>query len=213
MSRTITKVLNPEKTKFEYQHLFHYPYRMIDAFKVKENPPNLSIFEQRVRSIMNNITIWDFGGSAGIDFFRFRPINCNWIIWEVPEATKFFRENIHEKNLSWNESRLNLDINDNKDVILFSRQAIQYLPSPLKFIKDNLDKVKSLCLMDLLIGKETALVEQVGVGPCWIIGLDDLKVLLTEFDIEIETRKTEFWEVNTTGVETLPAINLLAIRK
>lgn len=213
MSREITGLLDPKKTKFEYDHKFYLEHRLNDALVYKNNPSRLNDTENMLVKILDDKTVWDVGGSAGPNFFKIaKNKRCNWIIWEVKESVEYFKKNLKAKGLEFKEINKKLYDEYNGERVLFSRQALQYFENPLDFLKENIKDVKYICLMDLLVGKETFLTYQERVGPCWILGLDDVKKLLYDFNLNI-IENGNFWDTNNSGKQVLPTLNIFGVKK
>lgn len=216
MSRKISNVLNPETTNFDYSsHKFYYKHRLDDALKYKDNPEQFKGISGEFQKMIDGMEIWDFGGSCGIDYFLHRPNNCTWVVWEQKETVDFC--NIYLKdypNLIFRETKNKLNRVTDKDIAIFTRSVLSYLPSPLTWLTENIKKVNIVMIKELCVGKETYLTTQEGVGPFWVFGLEELKEIFKEdFDIKIEMEENSFWEIDETGKENYNPIKLLAIRK
>ena len=160
MSRTITKRLNLEDTKFEYPHNFHYECRLTDALNEKDKITNLNVLQKTFKDYIEGQEVWDFGGAGGLGYFILKPKDTTWVVWELPPVVDY------------------------------------------------------MLLGGVYMGKETVLVEQERVGPCWIIGLNDLKKLFGDkFRVMYKETETPMWEVNNTDVEVYNNFDVLAIRK
>lgn len=214
MSRKLIRTLNPEETKFEYPHLFHYENRLKDALKEKGNTTNLSPLKQKFKELCKGKEVWDFGGSGGLAYFTLKPENAFWVVWEVPETVDYMRQQIIDDHIIFEYTRDILKKQTDREVGFYTSKTIHYLKNPLKFLKDNVKKIDFLLLNSLYCGRETRLVEQEDVGPCWIIGLDDIKEILEkDFNVFIREEKGQMWEVNNTDVIVYPNHDILAIRK
>jgi putative methyltransferase (TIGR04325 family) len=214
MSRTITRRLNLEDTKFEYPHNFHYKYRLIDALEEKNKVTILNVLEKTFLDYIEGQEVWDFGGAGGLAYFIFKPKNVTWVVWEMPEVVDYMRTQEIDENISFKYTQEILFPETDKKIGLYSNGTINYLPNPLKFIKENLENVEYMFLDGVYIGKETALVEQERVGPCWILGLNDLKKIFRDkFRTMYREEEGPMWEVNNTDVEVYHNFDILAIRK
>lgn len=215
MSRTITRRLNFEDTKFEYPHNFHYECRLKDALDEKDKITNLNVLQKTFKDYIEGQEVWDFGGAGGLGYFILKPKDVDWIVWEVPEVVGFMVQQEIDKHICFRETTNLLFKQTMREKIgFYSNGTINYLPNPLKFIKENLENVDYMLLDGVYMGKETILVEQERVGPCWIIGLNDLKkVFGDKFRVMYKDEETPMWEVNNTDVEVYNNFDVLAIRK
>jgi hypothetical protein len=147
-------------------------------------------------------------------YFIFKPKNVTWVVWEMPEVVDYMRTQEIDENISFKYTQEILFPETDKKIGLYSNGTINYLPNPLKFIKENLENVEYMFLDGVYIGKETALVEQERVGPCWILGLNDLKKIFRDkFRTMYREEEGPMWEVNNTDVEVYHNFDILAIRK
>jgi hypothetical protein len=214
MSRTITKKLNFEDTKFEYPHNFHYECRLKDALDEKDKITNLNVLQKTFKDYIEGQEVWDFGGAGGLGYFILKPKDTTWVVWELPPVVDYMRRQEIDEHISFEYSQEILFPKTDKKLGLYSNGTINYLPNPLKFIKENLENVDYMLLDGVYMGKETILVEQERVGPCWIIGLSDLKkVFGNKFRVMYKDEETPMWEVNNTDVEVYNNFDVLAIRK
>jgi hypothetical protein len=214
MSRTITKRLNLEDTKFEYPHNFHYECRLTDALNEKDKITNLNVLQKTFKDYIEGQEVWDFGGAGGLGYFILKPKDTTWVVWELPPVVDYMRSKNVDEHISFEYSQEILFPKTDKKLGLYSNGTINYLPNPLKFIKENLENVDYMLLGGVYMGKETVLVEQERVGPCWIIGLNDLKKLFGDkFRVMYKDEETPMWEVNNTDVEVYNNFDVLAIRK
>jgi len=211
MSREIKKI-NTSRLDFGYKkHLFNPKSRMKDAKKAKlEKLPKFGLeFKKR----MKGGHVFDFGGAAGIDYFRMgKPKDVLWEVWELPKNVKFYKE-METDNLIFRT--MPKVIKKSREKVLFSaRGSLQYHSNPLEILKKVKEVVDVIYLNEAHFGEKSFMVEQVGVGPIWILSTEDIKKTLgKEFEVKTQLDKNPGWEKNEDNIKNLKCGSLIAIRK
>lgn len=179
--------IDPKNTDFVYEHLFCHKGRYQDAIDMKGTTTKLSQIDRVFIKMIDGGEVLDVGGAGGIHYFRLGEPNCKWRVFEFPEVVEFMKAQSGLDGIEFEDTTIKLSKSTDLPAYLFISGTIQYLEHPLKFLEDNRELFEGMYLRGIYKSNKTYLDYQVGVGPYWVLSIDDIKKALGKgFDIEIK---------------------------